>query len=61
MAFEPETTKVMAVDPVAINIVRADLTHLPVQPDRSALELAWKSVSEMQMEKYKPVTPPHTA
>jgi hypothetical protein len=58
VAFEPKTTKVMAVDPVAINIVRADLTHLPVQPTRSALEIAWKSVSEMQLKKYIPVTPP---
>lgn len=61
VAFEPETTKVMATDPIAINIVRADLTHLPVQPDRSALEVAWKSISEMQMEKYKTVRPPHVA
>ncbi len=58
VAFEPGTTKVMTVDPVAINIVRTDLTHLRAQPNRSALEIAWRSVSRTQKEKYKPVTTP---
>lgn len=41
-AFEPETTKIACINPIAINISRYDLTHLPELPARSALEHAWR-------------------
>jgi hypothetical protein len=42
LAFEPETTKIVCIDPVGSNIVRQDLSHLPARPTRSALEDAWR-------------------
>jgi len=42
MAFEPETTRVFCADPVALNITRKDLTHLPGRPSESALQSAWR-------------------
>jgi hypothetical protein len=41
-AFQPDTTKVISVDPVAINIEHDDLSHLKAQPARAALEQAWE-------------------
>ena len=42
LAFEPETTAVVCVDPVESNVTRNDLTHLPVRPARAALDYAWR-------------------
>jgi hypothetical protein len=41
LVFEPGTTKIVSRDPVAINIMRDDLTHLRAQPAREALEARW--------------------
>ena len=42
LAFEPETTAVICVDPVESNVTRKDLSHLPAQPSRVALDHAWR-------------------
>jgi len=41
-AFEPETTRIICIDRVAINITKDDLTHLRALPKQSALEHAWR-------------------
>lgn len=43
LAFEPKTTKVRCDDPVLMNVMRDDLTHLRVQPAQTALGAAWRS------------------
>jgi hypothetical protein len=55
LAFEPETTRVMSVDPAALNIAREDLSHLPAQPALSALEHAW-SAARWALDKLRPVS-----
>ena len=42
LAFEPETTTVVCVDPVEYNVIRKDLSHLPARPARVALDHAWR-------------------
>jgi hypothetical protein len=55
LAFEPETIRVMSLDPAAMNITREDLSHLPAQPSLEALEVAWRSV-RWRASQLKPVS-----